>query len=424
MTISPPANVKSDTSEPFQVLASGFDSLYLAIDISWKNEFFFNYLEEMKNLAIQNEKETAITFRNEKNETLWPCTIKPHGAKGHEWILRGSEYHLTIGKWLEPKPRPSVLAQIHSEALWRFGAQVAVERLLHILSQSGANIKSVKVSRVDLCVDITFPDKLWSIELINFRVTRASYLSPHFHHKSLTGISIGKSKVVARLYDKPLEIKQQSKKFWLYDIWGLENAPKGQKIIRVEFQLRREAIKDLGLDSVFSLFEACDSLWAYCTKQWLKFQDNPGKHPNQRQTFSWWQTIQKAFLGVQGANPLIRYKSLKPQRKQLFEQTYGFLTSFKAMDMEFKGYAPEKDATLESMIHSFEKMAQQMGKNDYKVSIDVHDKRSRYHRSKEKTLEVFSKRNAQGFPDNLPTDEILKELKGNEKWKSILQRKN
>ena len=210
----------------------------------------------------------------------------------------------------------------------------------------------------------------------------------------------------------------------MFDIWGIENAPKGQKIIRIEFQLRREAIKDLGLDSVFSLFDACDSLWAYCTKKWLKFQDNPGKHPNQRQTFSWWQIIQKAFLGVQGAKPLIRYKSLHPKLKQHFVQAYGFLISLQAVDMELKGSALEKEVTLKSMIHLFEKMAEEMDKNDFKVSIDVQDKRAKYHRAKEKTLEVFSERNALGFPDNLPTDEILKQIKGNEKWKSILQRKN
>jgi len=33
----------------------------------------------------------------------------------------------------------------------------------------------------------------------------------------------------------------------MFDIWGLKEVPEGKKIIRIEFQMRREVLKQLGL---------------------------------------------------------------------------------------------------------------------------------------------------------------------------------
>ena len=91
----------------------------------------------------------------------------------------------------------------------------------------------------------------------------------------MKGISIGKGNISARLYDKPLEIKQQSKKYWMYDVWGINknDLDDNHKIIRVEFQLRRELIKDLGANYFEDLLKGYGKIWAYCTQKWLKFQD-------------------------------------------------------------------------------------------------------------------------------------------------------
>ncbi len=410
--------------KPFQILASGIDSLYLAIDVVWKDESFFERLTTMKKLAILEEKETAIVFRDKENQELWKCTIKPHGAKGHEWILVGSEFSMTIGNWLEPKSRPSILAQIHSEALWRLNPQGAVDFLLHLFTQSGAEIKSVKASRVDLCVDIIFPEDLWTMDLINYRVTRARYTAPHLDNNTLTGITIGKGIISARLYDKPLEIQQQSKKYWMYSIWNIEEVPEGQKIIRVEFQLRREAIKEVGLDSVSSLFESIENLWAYCTNEWLKFQTK-GKHHTQRKTFDWWVIIQKAFWGVQDAKPLNRVKALNPKKKQLAAQIYGIATSLQAIEMEAKGFNLQIEATVKDVLQTIEQSFKDENKNDFQVALDVQDKRAKYHQSEIKALDVYSKRLDNGFLADQPIiDEILKKRSEKEQWKNTLQLKS
>ena len=286
-TISPPSKVKNDRLRPFTVLASGIDTLVLAIDVNWKDESFFQYLAEMKEKAIAEDKEIGIEIRNDLGSIFWKGTIKPHGSKGYEWIITGTDFSLIIGNWGKPRSKPSIMAQVSSEGLWRLGPVVAVDFLVELINCSGGKIVSNKISRVDLCIDITFPAKIWSPNLANYCVSRATHTATHFNNRKLTGLSIGKKKISARLYDKPLEIKQKSKKFWMFNIWGIRSVPDSLKVIRIEFQLRREVIKDLGLDQVDSLFSHCDNLWAYCSKEWLKFQSRPGKHHTQRKTFRW-----------------------------------------------------------------------------------------------------------------------------------------
>lgn len=409
MTISPPSKVYRIPSYPAPILASGVDTLDLAIDVVWKDESFFEYLSEMKALAQQEEKDVAITFGARDGQAPLLLAIKPHGNKGHEWVLHGNDYSLTIGNWLKPKTRPSIMAHIHSEALWSLGPEASLDILLTLLRQSGARMQGVKPSRVDLCVDYLMPEKLWSLNLLKYKVTRAAYCASHIRHNALTGISIGKGKIAARLYDKPLEIKQKSKKFWMYDVWGIQSVPEGYRIIRIESQFRREAIKELGIDLTGDLFDHLDNMWAYFSQEWLKFQNNPGKHHLSRKTLPFWATIQNGFFGVQDARPLIRCQSLQTKKKQLAAQAYGTASSFIAIEQEEKGEALGHETTLKNSLHSLGQYFEQNGKNEFELNIDIFTKRAKYHKAKTKMLEVHKQRNALGFPSNLPIDLNTKE---------------
>ena len=118
MTISPPSKVDRIPAYSSSILASGVDTLDLAIDVIWKDESFFEYLSEMKALAQQEEKEVAITLGTREGQTPLLLAIKPHGNKGHEWVLHGNDYSLTIGNWLKPKTRHKVVnAQINPAGL-------------------------------------------------------------------------------------------------------------------------------------------------------------------------------------------------------------------------------------------------------------------------------------------------------------------
>lgn len=422
MTISPPSKVKLNHKISPDILASGIDTLVLTINVEWENELFFDHLSLIKQLAVEDKKDTAIIFRNDEETKEWAFSIKPHGSKGHAWIISSPDFDLTIGNWQKPQSRPSIMARISSEALWRMGPIEACDDLQNFIKAQHGKIHHIKPSRLDICTDLLFPSDLWSEDLIHYCVTRAANTALYHSHRTLTEISIGKGHVSARFYDKIKEIATKSNKLWMFDVWQTIEFPIDHKLIRIEFQLRREALKSLGIEILENLFSHTENIWAYCTKKWLKLQDNPGAHSSQRHTFMWWEVIQNSFLGIQNATPLIRCKSIQVKEKQQFAAIYGNLSSLAAIECEKNERPLHHSFTFKKTLAELEKLTQKYDKNDFRFSIDIQDKRVRYHRKIKKMIEVHQKRQELNHPSNLPVDKIIIKQMENEQWqKNTLQ---
>ncbi len=332
MTISPPTNVKSEVvGVESRVLASGIDTLELAIDLEWGDAKTFGKLTELKAAAKALSKDASgmVTFTPEGTPFIF--TVKPNGSEGYEWILVSRDFYLRIGNWLSPKSRPSVMARFSSEALWLHGPDAMLQRLVELFATLGAAVNGIKVSRVDLCADVLIDESIWVRELLDQLVTRARKKSPYFDGDAMEGIKVGRGDVVCRMYDKPREIRTQSHKDWMYDIWKVERVPAGGVVVRVEYQLRREALKERGIDSFEDLKANLPEVWAYCTQSWLKVQENADKHHTQQEPTEWWKVVQAGFAGAQDANAVVRVKSISTDRRYLEQQAIGSLSSYIAL---------------------------------------------------------------------------------------------
>jgi hypothetical protein len=373
MTIRHPANVKN-------ILASGIDSLVISSSIVWKDKSFFTVLDEAKEKAQKDSTDCHVQIKHFCPEQVWPFTIKPNGTDGFTWILIGSDFTYKIRASVLG-PRPNVMIEIRSETLWHLDPEKAVKTALLILEANGAYIVKTKLSRVDLCVDFLMPEKRWSLDgLMEYVVTRATDYVPHYKNRQLTGITIGRGEILARLYDKPLEIKQKSHKDWMYDIWGISEVPEKMKIIRIEFQLRRNLLKELGLYNYDVLFEKSAKAWAYCTQDWLKFQDRPGLHHTQRSTLDWYKEIQNGFKGIQGAEPLVREKAIRADKKRLMQQVNGLITSLHAINMEEQGADRSTKVNLNDCIKSYAIELRKYFQSPSELQEKIKRKRSKYHR--------------------------------------------
>ncbi len=375
MTISHPSNVNN-------ILASGIDSLVISTNTAWKDTSFFTILDELKVKAQQNSLDYQGQFKHFNPDEVWPFTIKPNGTTGFSWILNGCDFTYKIANSAEPNSRPNVMVEIRSEALWRLGPEEVTKIALSIIEANGGHIIEAKPSRVDLCVDFLMSEKKWSYDLMDYAVTRATDFSPYYRYRKLTGIRIGKGVISARLYDKPLEIKQQSKKYWMFDIWGIDEIPEGEKIIRIEFQLRREILKEIGINVLDDLFQKIDGAWAYCTKKWLKFQDYPKSHHTQQSTLKWYEEIQNGFKGVQGAEPLVRKKAVSMDKKRLVQQANGLIIALHAIDQEENKTDIRKPVKIEDCINSYNNELIKHRPNPNEVKEKVTRKRAKFHREK------------------------------------------
>ncbi len=150
----------------------------------------------------------------------------------------------------------------------------------------------------------------------------------------------------------------------MFDVWGLDEIPKGSKVIRIEYQLRREVLKQLGLENHIDLQKYYGNAWAYCTVEWLNFKDSPGKHQrNQRKTLPWWQVVQNGFRGMKNPVPLVRYKAINADEKQLVAQAFGYLSSLQALNIEMEGVDSPEKFSLENVVFNFPFKTKEIGRD-------------------------------------------------------------
>ena len=356
MTISPPSKVNTGLPLEPEVLASGVDSLNLALGVKWKDNYFHQLLEMNKVAAQKTGRSYPTTIEIPKYNDVLLFATAPSGSNGYNWLISGNEYAIKFGKAIRPNSRPNVFIEIRSETLWRFGIRDAINRILLGLEWVHAEVIVVKPSRIDLCMDILIPNCEWDGDLFGNTVCRARKVNYFTESKKLEGVQIGKGDLSCRLYDKALEIKTISQKTWMYDVWGIDEVPETKRAIRVEFQLRRAPLKDLGIDTMDDCIGMLDNIWAYCTQKWLKFQTNPGKHHTQRKTLRWWQTIQNHFFGVSEPVPAIRAKAVRTTLNSNFQPRLSVLLSpLASVDDEFGNAPLYEEVSQEGLVKVFRK---------------------------------------------------------------------
>ncbi len=384
------------------VLSHGIDSLFISMNVKWIDREFFEKLEEKQKEAKSDDKPIPIDLYDYRKVDAWTGLVQPFGRRGYQWVIVGKEYQLSIGNWLEPTKKPSVLIEIRSEALWHIGPKEALNRVISFIDGAGGIVEWVKPSRVDLCADTHLCDGIWNLSLLAYQVTYAKKYDLHMvQPNQLQGITIGRGKMMARMYDKPAEIKEKNDKMWMYDIWGIDKDPDEGKIIRTEYQIRREILKELGIDTIADLWEILPNLWAYCTAKWLKFLDNPGEHNDNRNVLCWWEIIQNAFGSEQKGCPLVRCKALCTEEEKHFAQTYGCFTSLIAASMEKDELTAIENLSFFKALDKFIAMTQVSEKSGNEFAKNIKEKREKIDRHQQKIIEIISIRSRLGLPDNL-----------------------
>ena len=398
MTISPPAKVRKSVLAGVEVLSSGIDSLNLALDVKWSDRYIFEILELTKESALKLNKPIPFTILIPSRDEQLLFNFAPHGTKGYKWLFSSNEFAFRMYDALEPKSRPNVMVEIRSETLWRRGVVESRDIITEALKRWGGDILHIKTSRIDLCLDALFPTEQWNENLTVNMVSRARNLAKYTKSADLEGLQIGKGKLSARLYDKDLEIRTKSFKFWMYKIWHLDTVPEDKRAIRIEFQILRETVKELGFDTLDDTLHHLEAIWAYCTQDWLKFQTNPGKHHTQRETLPWWGLVQHSFLGIPEPNPAIRAKAVRTTQLQLASQIVGLTTSLAATKDEFGGEPLFSEVSYEALGKVFQKALRISGKSEEELRDAVNQKRAKNYRGKQKYSSANWKRLNRGLP--------------------------
>ena len=223
-------------------------------------------------------------------------------------VLDNDSLNIALGNTAPWQSSPSVYVQVKSEYIWSTGIEEMHRQTLDVVNDlyMEASFRE-QVSRVDVFADIAWSKPFQAGDIQKFS-KRAKDTNTWEAHGQVTGFTVGKGKIQARIYDKALELRRSGKD-WLYDLWEVSQ---DSQVWRVEFQLRREALKEFGIESFDDLLKASPSLWDYLTGKWLSVRAN-------KRLVSFWEAVQAAKFAT-GDNPVQFVKRVKMRVGMTWEQ--------------------------------------------------------------------------------------------------------
>jgi hypothetical protein len=334
-TIRPPANPRSIKAG--DVLGCGIDTLYLSLDVTWEyvaGDGFWADLDEARDQAEDLGEAVGVELLGME----W--AIRPHGIRGYRYILEREDCALVIAD-RDSKRRPNVRLELRSIGLWAYGYGTYPSRLFGLLENEGATIEAAKVSRVDVCSDVVVAGEDFTAEQLQAQlVTRCASVAD-FHDLdsgvnryyerrvgAFTGMQVGRGDIVTRVYDKGRECRKSGKD-WFYDVWEIESIPDGLKIIRVEYQLRREAARELEVGTASELLERLPELWSYLVRH-TGWRDRADRHTDRAAWAPWFVPVVDAFA-ARDAVPATRTKRRDGVEEQMSAGWRGYLTTILAL---------------------------------------------------------------------------------------------
>lgn len=258
--------------------------------------------------------------------------MRDSGRHPFAFILNDNWYRIEIAK-LGALRAPLAHSQVSSELLTLNGADCAVDNLTAIIKTIGLLNAAPNTSRVDLCIDFVTVFLLEKIMDMDW-VTKAKDMDRYTVQRQFSGWVIGKGRISARLYNKTLEMEKKPRPY-LEDLWKQSGWDGKQTVWRLEFQIRRDCLRELGVTSFDSLMQNLAGLWKYATKDWLRLSVPNQKDKTQTRwpTATVWGVLQGADWA--GNDNLLRStpeKGRPPSRHYLFHNGLSALHSFMAME--------------------------------------------------------------------------------------------
>lgn len=278
--------------EEFQFLLCGIDSLDLGLYVAWGSDWKrrLHSLDKKKQQARKNGG-LLISMPSGRN-----CIFKPGGkGENYRFHLQFDAYNLFIGKAVRPGTSPNVYLSISAKILWQNGIETALSWIALDLKAIGSGtIQLAQVSRLDLCADFLVPGGLSHEFILSHKVTRNDKGKLYLDKNELQTYyaADAKSPIQLRIYNKGLEVKQGGIKLWFLDLWQREAT---DDIWRIEFQVRRPALKQFGINSLDDLNEKQAGLWGYLTTKWFSLRLPDNDKAERKTIHPFWTAVQECF---------------------------------------------------------------------------------------------------------------------------------
>ena len=324
---------------------SNIDTLHLSVYADLSGSNLLEEIEKAREVAREFERD-CIPFTYFSPQ--W--NVHRSGRRFFTYHISMADTHVYFNKRSVHGDFPTCLIEIGSMSSHHPGAFSVFQDIQKFLKSCDISIRKHHVTRVDLSTDfvnINFQD----LDLHNIEkwITRAIDAHVHYSGRSVSGVSIGKGALMLRVYDKrkELNVKRATAKTDFFNRqWGLVSDDKKTPVVRVEFQYRREALKEFKTDdlnrieTVDDLQGVLNGMWGYSSKAWAKHSENEVDRSNNNQSRDavispFWQLVQ--LVDFNRKNPNLwrhREKNQHVNVKALIDQGVGCLISAVAASIE------------------------------------------------------------------------------------------
>lgn len=225
----------------FNHLISGFDTVECAYYLMRQDDCQIDFAE----LSVQKELLKHTKSKHGTSLTLGCEEFKlaSHGSSsGFPFLMENEAFILQFGEF----NKPNFFVKFRSIALWHHGLSKLHQRFLDWAASVGmVPFKSEKLSRVDFAFDYQIPEIDFDE---NSFVSSARKDNQHRKNGKIQTLKFGTDQIVLRIYNKTDEIEEVSHKTWLYVLWGTD-----KNVWRIEWQVRKQFLKFMGIDSIADL---------------------------------------------------------------------------------------------------------------------------------------------------------------------------
>lgn len=281
---------------PFHLLASGYDTIecayYLTVISGGNGMDWVGLTAQRDMLRASKIRNTVINLSGEQ------FMLQSHGTKsGYPLLLENKDFSIQCGQF----NNPNFFVTYSSFALWHCGLQAMHERFLQWAQRLGLQpLRPESLSRVDLAFDYHLPTLDFDEQ--NF-VSKATKDNKHRKHGEVQTFRYGAQNTVLRLYNKSEEISESSHKTWFHSIWQREDG-----VWRIEWQVRKEVLRQLGIRTIEDLDERVGDLGHY-----LQNHTSLRKKTNDSNKSRWplhplWQDMAQQMAGMNRLGVLRDYQ--------------------------------------------------------------------------------------------------------------------
>lgn len=237
----------------FRFLISGHDT----IEVCYYLHPLPDCLLDFQEIGMQKEalRQSQSKRREPKIITLGceSFVLKSHGSSnGFPFVMENDTFIVEFGEF----NHPSFRVKFRSQPLWQHGALALHQRFLNWSDSAGLGaIQSETLSRVDFTFDYFLPEVTFDE---NSMVSMSKKDNKYRDNGKINGLVYGKGDVVLRIYDKVLEIAEQSGKVWMFQLWGVE-----ENVWRIEWQTRQVPLRRFGIRTFDDLLSLQGDLLRY-----------------------------------------------------------------------------------------------------------------------------------------------------------------